>query len=646
MPPTTAIGRYSIAPAAAFVTTGVTRAVRCRGNTTPVAPAVSARTQDRAEVARIGDAVERDEERVVGREQVVDVDRTAAARPSRRRLDGTSVRAIAASRSGADEVQPAARRAFDDLVDDRVVARPCATRARCAPARRCRPAAARAPPAAPSTCSPPQARRQLDFDRASRGARRCLRACPRARCPARAARRGSRSARAKSLRVARLVACGDERGDLGVEVGERRRAARSRAPVRHSSRDGGDQSRAASSSRPSSSDVLASRTSSNTTASAAGVSKSSSIASRNSASTSSIAASAGSALARAGARARRGARPPSPRRRAPCRRAPSAGGSASAAQQPERARVVPVEHVGERRRSCRATSTSSRRRRSPCRCAASSARTCGRRPRPARSRSRGAGTRGRRRRRGCRSPSPRISSDIAEHSMCQPGRPGPHGESHGGSPGFAAFHSAKSSGLRLRSSTSTRAPALSSSSSSVRCDSSPYVGQRVDLEVHALALDDVRVPARDELARSARCISSMNSVACGTSSGRSTFEPVELRPVVVLVRARRARARWCSAPRARAMILSSTSVTLLTYVTSIAAPLEVAADRVEHDRLAPVPEVRHVVRRRAAHVHRHRAFDARHEVDLRARGGVVEAEHRSMPSIETLTFCFVTSMRA
>ena len=47
--------------------------------------------------------------------------------------------------------------------------------------------------------------------------------------------------------------------------------------------------------------------------------------------------------------------------------------------------------------------------------------------------------------------------------MCQPGRPGPHGLSHEGSPGFAAFHSAKSIGSRLRSSTSTRAPACSSS---------------------------------------------------------------------------------------------------------------------------------------------------------------------------------------
>ena len=42
----------------------------------------------------------------------------------------------------------------------------------------------------------------------------------------------------------------------------------------------------------------------------------------------------------------------------------------------------------------------------------------------ARSRSRDAGTRGRCRRHGCRTVSPRCFHAIAEHSMCQPGRPG------------------------------------------------------------------------------------------------------------------------------------------------------------------------------------------------------------------------------
>ena len=44
----------------------------------------------------------------------------------------------------------------------------------------------------------------------------------------------------------------------------------------------------------------------------------------------------------------------------------------------------------------------------------------------------------------------RCFSTIAEHSMCHPGRPGPHGLSHEGSPGLDAFQSVKSSGLLLK----------------------------------------------------------------------------------------------------------------------------------------------------------------------------------------------------
>ena len=47
--------------------------------------------------------------------------------------------------------------------------------------------------------------------------------------------------------------------------------------------------------------------------------------------------------------------------------------------------------------------------------------------------------------------------------MCQPGRPLPHGESQDGSPGLAAFQSAKSSGFSLMSLTSMRAPDCRSS---------------------------------------------------------------------------------------------------------------------------------------------------------------------------------------
>lgn len=44
---------------------------------------------------------------------------------------------------------------------------------------------------------------------------------------------------------------------------------------------------------------------------------------------------------------------------------------------------------------------------------------------------------------------PRYLWAMAEHSRCQPGYPRPHGVSQLGSPGFAAFHMAKSRGSRL-----------------------------------------------------------------------------------------------------------------------------------------------------------------------------------------------------
>ena len=52
---------------------------------------------------------------------------------------------------------------------------------------------------------------------------------------------------------------------------------------------------------------------------------------------------------------------------------------------------------------------------------------------------------------------------MATHSVCQPGRPGPHGDSQVGSPGRAFFHRTKSSGERFSSPGSTRAPARSES---------------------------------------------------------------------------------------------------------------------------------------------------------------------------------------
>ena len=41
---------------------------------------------------------------------------------------------------------------------------------------------------------------------------------------------------------------------------------------------------------------------------------------------------------------------------------------------------------------------------------------------------------------------PKIALAMALHSICQPGRPRPHGDSHDGSPGREFFHKAKSAG--------------------------------------------------------------------------------------------------------------------------------------------------------------------------------------------------------
>ncbi len=54
---------------------------------------------------------------------------------------------------------------------------------------------------------------------------------------------------------------------------------------------------------------------------------------------------------------------------------------------------------------------------------------------------------------------PSSFSAIAEHSMCHPGRPSPHGDSHAvSSSSFCAFHSAKSSPSSFRLSVPASSP--------------------------------------------------------------------------------------------------------------------------------------------------------------------------------------------
>ena len=68
--------------------------------------------------------------------------------------------------------------------------------------------------------------------------------------------------------------------------------------------------------------------------------------------------------------------------------------------------------------------------------------------------------------------SPRSSWLMAEHSMCQPGRPRPQGLSQPGRSSVEGFHRTKSIGSSLKGATSTLAPAIMSSTE--RPDSLPY----------------------------------------------------------------------------------------------------------------------------------------------------------------------------
>ena len=71
-------------------------------------------------------------------------------------------------------------------------------------------------------------------------------------------------------------------------------------------------------------------------------------------------------------------------------------------------------------------------------------------------------------------PSPSRSRAITTHSLCQPGRPSPHGDGHAGSPGFDSFQSAKSAGWCFWSAPKiSRSPPPASMSSSDWCASSP-----------------------------------------------------------------------------------------------------------------------------------------------------------------------------
>ncbi len=101
--------------------------------------------------------------------------------------------------------------------------------------------------------------------------------------------------------------------------------------------------------------------------------------------------------------------------------------------------------------------------------------------------------------------------------MCQPGRPGPHGLSHAGSPGLAAFQSAKSSGLRFCSPTSMRAPDLRSSML--------LPGELAVAREAADAVVDVAARRVGEAAVLQRLTMSIISAMCSVASGSTSAAP-------------------------------------------------------------------------------------------------------------------------
>ena len=142
---TRAIRRCSTAPAEALQTAGVTSAARRSRITTPLDPGALGRAADRAEVLGVLELVERDEQRVSGRQQLLGAGVGVGARPRRRRPGGPpsrsaprSPRAAAARRHGPQPRLAGGARGRPDVVDAPVAGAPAAPRERGCGRRRSR----------------------------------------------------------------------------------------------------------------------------------------------------------------------------------------------------------------------------------------------------------------------------------------------------------------------------------------------------------------------------------------------------------------------------------------------------------------------------------------------------------------------------
>mmetsp|Transcript_20993 Transcript_20993/g.65938 ORF Transcript_20993/g.65938 Transcript_20993/m.65938 type:complete len:285 (-) Transcript_20993:20-874(-) len=161
--------------------------------------------------------------------------------------------------------------------------------------------------------------------------------------------------------------------------------------------------------------------------------------------------------------------------------------------------------------------------------------------------------------------SPNAARVIAEHSMCQPGRPAPHGDSQLGSPAFAPFHSAKSRASRFpESGSSTRSAAAAlvpRPSAKV-----PYKAPSFPTSNHTEPPEAYAKP-RASISRTKSTISSTCSDTRKTRLGAShPSRAIASKKAASSSRAKASGATPSSA--ARAIILSSMSVTPMAYSTS------------------------------------------------------------------------------
>ena len=294
-----------------------------------------------------------------------------------------------------------------------------------------------------------------------------------------------------------------------------------------------------------------------------------------------------------------------------------------------------LKHVPQQHEVTRAACSSSPCSPAACRRASSGSRRCSRRrPGTGRTRSRDAGTPKSAPPPWMSKGSPRYLRLMAEHSMCQPGRPMPQGLSQAGSPGLAAFfHRAKSSGSRLRS--SRPAPSARSSrwppsiSSMLRPGELAVLGIAADAEVHVAVLL-VGVTFGDELLH---------------ESDRLGDSPVWRRaaPSGSITPSRRMSSMNASAySRATSAALRPSSLALLMILPIDvgdvlhegdveAAPCQIAADDVEGDESARVSDVDVVVHGGTADVHAHASELQGMEIDFLPKLRIVKTDHAAMP---------------